>query len=323
VLPTLVRHYGEPYADSSAIPTFYLSRLTREHVTVALNGDGGDESFVGYERYLGNALAERYRRLPDWVRKGVIEPGLRMVPDSLNARSRFRQVRRFAAVAGQPMERRYVRWISMLLPEQKEELYARGFVASLNGTRDGAWLSDLVRAGQALGPLDAAMKVDVESYLPFDLLVKVDITSMAHALEARSPFLDARVMEFAAAVPARLKDPEGRLKHLLKHEFSDLLPRETLERRKIGFGVPIGQWFRNELREMVWNTLLAPRALDRGYFRADGVRRMQEQHSSGQADHTFPLWTLLMLELWHREFVDGAAGPDRCPAAVPAARRTG
>jgi asparagine synthase (glutamine-hydrolysing) len=305
VLPTLVRHYGEPYADSSAIPTFYLAQMTRQHVTVALNGDGGDESFAGYERYLANVMAERYRRLPGWVRGGVVEPLSRLLPDSLDGRSRVRQARRFLAVAAQPMERRYVRWISTLSPETKSSVYHPDFDGALNGTRDGAWLTGLMGTARALGPLDAAMKVDVESYLPYDLLVKVDITSMANSLEARSPFLDHRVMEFAAGLPPALKVRGPRLKHLLKQAFADLLPRATTERRKMGFGVPIGAWFRGELKGFLAETLLSTRARQRGYFQETAVRRLVEQHGKGEADHTFPLWTLLMLELWHRELVDG------------------
>jgi len=305
VLPTLVRHYGEPYADSSAIPTFYLSQMTRQHVTVALNGDGGDESFAGYERYLANVVAERYQRLPGWVRGGVVEPLSRLLPDSLDGRSRVRQARRFLAVAAQPMERRYVRWISTLSPETKASVYHPDFAGSLNGTRDAAWLTGLMDTARALGPLDAAMKVDVESYLPFDLLVKVDITSMANSLEARSPFLDHRVMEFAAGLPPALKVRGSRLKYLLKQAFADVLPRAATERRKMGFGVPIGAWFRGELREFVGETLLSTRARERGYFQEPVVRQLVEQHGRGEADHTFGLWTMLMLELWHREMVDG------------------
>jgi asparagine synthase (glutamine-hydrolysing) len=305
VLPTLVRHYGEPYADSSAIPTFYLAQMTRQHVTVALNGDGGDESFAGYERYLANVVAERYQRLPGWVRGGVVEPMARLMPDSLDGRSRVRQARRFLAVAAQPMERRYVRWISTMSSEVKQSVYDPAFAGSLNGTRDGAWLQTLIGSARALGPLDGAMKVDVESYLPFDLLVKVDITSMANSLEARSPFLDHRVMEFAAGLTPALKVRGTRLKMLLKRAFADMLPRATTERRKMGFGVPVGAWFRGEMRGFLQETVLSPRALQRGYFQAPAVRRLVEQHARGEADHTYPLWSLLMLELWHRELVDG------------------
>jgi asparagine synthase (glutamine-hydrolysing) len=203
------------------------------------------------------------------------------------------------------MERRYVRWVSTVLPEQREYVYSHDFAASLNGTRDGAWLAGLVGAARGLDPMDAAMRVDVASYLPYDLLVKVDITSMANSLEARSPFLDHRVMEFAARLPQAMKVQSSRLKHLLKQAFADLLPRAAAERRKMGFGVPIGHWFRGEMREFVSETLLSSHAVSRGYFEPRALRRLVDQHVTGEADHAFALWTLLMLELWHREIVDG------------------
>jgi asparagine synthase (glutamine-hydrolysing) len=147
------------------------------------------------------------------------------------------------------------------------------------------------------------MASDVASYLPYDLLVKVDITSMANSLEARSPFLDHEVMEFAARLPAGIKFRRGRLKSLLKRAFADLLPPENVNRRKMGFGVPVGQWFRGPLRDLLCDALISPSSLGRGYFREPEVRRLVDEHLGRRADHSFQLWNLLMLELWHREFI--------------------
>jgi asparagine synthase (glutamine-hydrolysing) len=147
------------------------------------------------------------------------------------------------------------------------------------------------------------MAIDVASYLPYDLLAKVDITSMANGLEARSPFLDHEVMEFAARLPVEIKFRGGRLKSLLKRAFADLLPPENVNRRKMGFGVPVGQWFRGPLSDLLRDALLSRRSLDRGYFRESEVRRLADEHLGRRADHSFHLWNLLMLELWHREFV--------------------
>jgi asparagine synthase (glutamine-hydrolysing) len=146
------------------------------------------------------------------------------------------------------------------------------------------------------------MAIDVASYLPYDLLVKVDITSMANSLEARSPFLDHEVMEFAARLPVEIKFRGGRLKSLLKRAFADLLPQENVNRRKMGFGVPVGQWFRGPLRELSQDALLSPRSIERGYFREPEVRRLVAEHLEQRADYSSQLWNLLMLELWHREF---------------------
>ncbi|MGE0132772.1 MAG: asparagine synthase (glutamine-hydrolyzing) [Blastocatellales bacterium] len=312
ILSKLVRHYGEPYADSSAIPTFYVSQMTRQHVTVALNGDGGDESFAGYERYLGNYVAEQLRSVP-----GVALAARalsRVIPDSINPKSRIRQARRFLAVASRPMAERYPRWLTYFQDEMKPLLYSPEFASQLNGQKNGQkndqkndWMKSLFGGAQrldsSLHPVDAAMAVDVMSYLPFDLLVKVDITSMANSLEARSPFLDHEVMEFAARLPVEIKFRGGRLKHLLKRAFADLLPPENVNRRKMGFGVPVGQWFHGPLRELLQDALLSPQSLKSGYFREEEVRRLVDQHLDRRADHSFQLWNLLMLEMWRREFL--------------------
>ena len=305
ILPKLVRHYGEPYADSSAIPTYYVAQMTRRSVTVALNGDGGDESFAGYERYLANYLAERMRAIPG-VAMAARALG-RVIPDSINPKSRVRQARRFLTVASRPMAERYPRWLKMFQDEAKPRLYSREFSGQLNGHADESVRSLFSGLPQPhpLHPVDISMAVDVSSYLPYDLLVKVDITSMANSLEARSPFLDHEVMEFAARLPVEIKFRGGRLKSLLKRAFADLLPPENVNRRKMGFGVPVGQWFRGPMRELLRDALLSSQSIKRGYFREPEVRRLVEEHQERRADNSFQLWNLLLLELWHREFLEG------------------
>jgi asparagine synthase (glutamine-hydrolysing) len=306
VLPTLVRHYGEPYADSSAIPTYYVAKLTREHVKVALNGDGGDECFAGYERYAGGLAADRYGQIPAAVRTLAIEPLSRLIPTSAPRRSRLRQARRFLEVAGQPAPQRYLRWIGYFSPDGKPAFYSSEFMERLAGYRAEPWLfgmwDQLVAGG--LEPLDRMLALDVESYLPYDLLVKMDIATMANSLEARSPFLDHEVMEFCACLPARYKLRRMQHKYLLRKAGSRLLPRETLARRKMGFGVPVGNWMRGELRSWVEDLLLSPRALKRGYFQPEALRQFVWAHLDGRQDQSFQLWALLWLELWHQEFVD-------------------
>ena len=301
ILPQLVRHYGEPYADSSAIPTWYVAQATRRHVTVALNGDGGDESFAGYERYLGNQLAEQLLSIPGFgATAGALS---RALPDSLNPKSRLRQAKRFLGVSTLPMRERYPRWLTFFTGEAKQRLYAGEFADTVGLGREEGWLGAQLAAGPRLAPADAAMRLDVLTYLPFDLLVKVDIATMAHGLEARSPFLDHEVMELAARLPVGMKLRRGRLKHLLKRAFADLLPPENVNRRKMGFGVPVGDWFRGPLRELVRDTLLSRELAARGYFERGEVARLVEEHLEARADHSFQLWSLLFLELWHREFV--------------------
>jgi len=303
VLPKLVRHYGEPYADSSAVPTFYVSQITRSSVTVALNGDGGDESFAGYERYLGNRLAERLLRLPGGA--WSVQALSRVLPDSIDPRNRLRQLKRFLSVASQPMASRYGHWVGYFSETAKRQLYSRDFRASLNGSSPDDWMESLFAQAQGLDPVDAAMAVDVQSYLPYDLLVKVDITSMANSLEARSPFLDHEVMEFAAALPVEMKLRGRQSKYLLKRAFADLLPPENAHRRKMGFGVPVGEWFRGPLRHLLCDSLLSERAISRVYFQPEEIKRLITQHLERHENHSFKLWNLLMLELWHRQFIEG------------------
>ena len=306
VLPTLVRHYGEPYADSSAIPTYYVARLTRKHVTVALTGDGGDECLAGYERYAAGLAADRYARIPAAARRLVMDPLAGLIPGSAPRRSRLGQARRFLQMAGQPAPKRYLGWVGYLPTGGKPTLYSPEFREHLAGHRAERWLLDLwqqvARAG--LDPLDRMLAVDVESYLPNDLLVKMDIVTMASSLEARSPFLDHKVMEFCAALPSGYKVNGTRLKHLLRNVGARLLPRETLSRRKSGFVAPVGDWMRGELRGWTEDLLLSPRALKRGYFQPEALRQLVDGHLEGREDRSFELWALLWLELWHQEFMD-------------------
>jgi asparagine synthase (glutamine-hydrolysing) len=305
VLPTLVRHYGEPFADSSAVPAYHVARLTRRHVTVVLNGDGGDESFGGYERYLGHAWAEHYRRVPALIRRGVAGAAA-IIPESLSRRSRLAQAKRFLQAGDLPPACRYLQWVSFFSDDMKRSLYAPELRQQLAGHRAEDWLAGLYDTARHGGgdAADTLLDVDVRSYLPFDLLVKMDIATMANSLEARSPLLDHKVMEFAAQLPGRFKLRGGRLKYLLKRVGARLLPPENIRRRKMGFGAPVGRWMRNELGPLVDDVLLSPRSLGRGYFRPEAVRHLVRTHRDGKRDLTHQIWALLWLELWHREFVD-------------------
>ena len=300
VIPLLVRHYGEPYADSSAIPTYYVSKLTREHVTVALNGDGGDESFAGYDRYWANSVAERLRRVPGASMSAKALDSL--LPDSHRPKSKARKVHRFLEAATEPMSARYGKWLGYFSEDAKRALYRDQLKLTLDSKRPTGWLADLFENARGLHAVDAAMAVDVQSYLPFDLLVKVDITSMANSLEARSPFLDHEVMEFAARLPVNLKLRGRTSKYLLKKAFPELLPNDLANRPKMGFGVPVGEWMRGPLQELIGDSLLSSDSRSRDVLQPGAVKKMIERHLSRKADHTNTLWALLMLELWRREF---------------------
>ncbi|MEP6922995.1 MAG: asparagine synthase (glutamine-hydrolyzing) [Pyrinomonadaceae bacterium] len=304
VLPTLVEHYGEPYADSSAIPTYYVARETRKHVTVALNGDGGDESFAGYERYMAMRLAERYRQLPRLLRESLIAKVIELIPTSELKRSRARDLKRFLSAASLPSVERYFRWSSAFSSDFKIELYSNEFKHQTASFETSRILGDWFARGNGIGIVDKTMFTDQQTYLPNDLLTKVDIASMAVSLEARSPFLDHKVIEFAASLPEKLKLNGTETKSLLKKAAARVVPREVLYRRKMGFGVPIGKWMRSEMQPFVRETLLGAKSLSRGFFNPLTVKKIVEQHTSGQKDHNQQLWTLLMLELWFQHFID-------------------
>jgi asparagine synthase (glutamine-hydrolysing) len=304
VLPTLVEHYGEPYADSSAIPTYYVARETRKHVTVALNGDGGDESFAGYERYAAMRLAEKYYRLPSFLRDSVIQQAADLLPSSEHRRSRLRDAKRFLRAASLPRVDRYMRWVSVFDTATKADLYSDSFRHQTKELHASDTLEPWFAFANGAGIVDASLLTDIMTYLPNDLLVKVDIATMAVSLEARSPFLDHHVIEFAASLPEKYKLRGLTTKYLLKRVLKKLLPTENLERKKMGFGVPIGHWFRDRLQPFLRETLLSDRALGRGLFKTEVVRQMIELHTRGERDYSHQLWTLLMLELWFQRFID-------------------
>lgn len=304
VLPILIEHYGEPYADSSAIPTYYVARETRKHVTVALNGDGGDESFAGYERYAAMRLADKYSQLPTVLRESVINKAADLLPTSESKRSRLRDAKRFLRAASLPRVERYLRWVSVFDPAAKQELYSTDFRHLTKDVHAADTLNPWFSHANGAGIVDAALLTDIMTYLPNDLLVKVDIATMAVSLEARSPFLDHHVIEFAAKLPERMKLRGLTTKYLLKKVLRKLLPVENLERRKMGFGVPIGHWFRGRLQPFLRETLLAEKSLQRGLFQPGQVRNLVELHTRGERDYAHQLWTLLMLELWFQTFID-------------------
>ncbi len=304
VLPVLVEHYGEPYADSSAIPTYYVSKETRKHVTVALNGDGGDESFAGYERYAAMRIAETYHRLPRALRKAFIETPVNLLPTSELKKSRFRDAKRFLQAANLPKTERYFRWMSTFDRPAKSNLYTADFSKAVSTANAAGYLETWFAKANDTGTLDATLLTDQMTYLPNDLLVKVDIASMANSLEARSPFLDHKLIEFAASLPEHLKMRRFETKSLLKKAAARLVPKEVIYRRKMGFGVPIGKWFRSEMKGFVREVLLSEKSLKRGIVKPEMLEKYVKEHLGAERDHSFQLWTLLMLELWFQRFID-------------------
>ena len=304
ILPKLVEHYGEPYADSSAIATYYVAKETRKHVTVALNGDGGDESFAGYERYFAMRLAEKYHKIPALLRKNLIETAVNAFPTSEIKRSRARDLKRFVRAASLPKVERYFRWVSAIDRQSKDDLYTTDFKNTVEKFDSAQFLEQWFDKTNGSGIVDATMFTDQQTYLPNDLLVKVDIASMANSLEARSPFLDHKVIEFAASLPENIKLRGTETKYLLKKAASRIVPPEVLYRKKMGFGVPLTHWFRGELKDFLREHLLSEKFAKRGIIKSEVVTKLVDEHTNGERDHVWQLWTLLMLELWFQRFID-------------------
>jgi asparagine synthase (glutamine-hydrolysing) len=355
VLPALVRHYGEPFGDSSALPLYYLAQLTRGHVTVALSGDGGDETFAGYPRYLNAVRGAGYPRAADEGKaamKGAAVRGGRVggtgwggvrseatwqlaaanclsrlphgvrraaagaaagLPRGHGSRGTTERLRRFSRYLCLSPEERYADAMSYFPAHLKARLLtteARASIVHARGGEEGIAPSTFAAAFQrADGPalLDRLLQVDTETYLPDDLMVKADIATMAHSLEARAPFLDPPLMELAARIPADLKVRGGETKYLLKRVVGRLLPPEILARPKAGFALPVDRWLRGPLRAYAEELLLTGPAAGRGLFDLRWLREFVDEHMEGRADHSGALWGLMHLELWQQMFLDRAA----------------
>jgi asparagine synthase (glutamine-hydrolysing) len=300
-LQKVAHAYSEPFADSSALPSLALCAMARQTVTVALSGDGGDESFMGYDRHRAMRLAELAARLPGAARgaAGRLAGLLRVT----RTKSTVARARRFGETLAFDPVTQYTHWLTCATPEVKRELYGPALEATLESRAEDD-LREAFEGSDAASLPERAAHADLQRYLPDDLLVKMDIASMAHGLEVRSPLLDHHVVEFAASLPAELK-LRGRVqKYLLKEAFREELPNEIRSRKKMGFGVPVDHWLRHELRSQAYEILLDDRSVRRGYFRKAAVQRLLDEHSAARANHQFVLWALLMLELWHTNFID-------------------
>ena len=302
IAPRIARHYGEPFADSSAIPSFYLAEMTRRHVTVALNGDGGDESFAGYTRYAANVLAGRIERVPAPLRRLGGDLASRL-PESAEQQSARNRLRRLGGSLGLDGAGRYERYVSLFDREQRADLYSDEQRAALGDSQFAAEaIAEPWRQASGADRLDVLLEVDVRTYLPGDLLTKIDIATMAHSLEARSPFLDPELMQFAASIPAPLKLQGMEKKRILRDALRAWLPGSVLDRPKQGFSVPLAGWLRGELRDYSRELLLDPASFGAARFRPGAVETLLDEHSAGR-DHSQRIWALLMLELWQAEVV--------------------
>lgn len=304
----LAWHFDEPFADPSALPTYMVSKLARAHVTVALSGDGGDELFAGYTRYLVESQRTSFERVPRVLRQNLMRPLSQRLPHGAWGRNYLHNV----SLDGVD---RFLDSVSVFTRLTKRSLYTSDFRSQLKDDHlAGAHFHNLANQGQTNDPLDMLLYLDSKSYLPGDILTKVDRMSMAVSLEARTPLLDHKLIEFVTRIPASLKLHAGETKYIFKRAIADFVPSEILHRSKQGFGLPIQQWINEQLREQIRSTLTDNRARGRGYVEQDYVAQLLAEHERGRRDHSASLWALFMLELWHRIFIDDAGAAVGIPA---------
>jgi asparagine synthase (glutamine-hydrolysing) len=337
LLPKLIWHLDEPIADQAALPTYLVCELARKSVTVVLTGEGGDELFAGYPRYLLSFFADVYHKFPAWMKEGIVMKGISFLPNRIPYSKYLKKV----AFSNPDAMNRNVRWMSNFLPEEKERLYSdslkkvlsdnsiskkgwkNGGMESwvngrleewkngrlegwmngrLEGWRDGRVFASLT---DAFGlRLNALMYMDMKTWLVDDILMKVDRMSMATSVEARVPFLDHKLVEFVSGLPPKLKLKGFTTKYILKKTLNGLLPKEILNRRKHAFRVPASKWLQRDLKFLTSEILLSPAAQRREYFNIDYIRQLVNSHLEGRIDAGQKLWNLICLELWHRIYID-------------------
>jgi asparagine synthase (glutamine-hydrolysing) len=297
----IIWHHDEPFADVSSVPTYLVSKMAREHVTVVLSGDGGDEVFGGYERYVIDRRREKFEMIPSFLRRHLLLRLSRALPPGAYGKRYLSGVARDAGP-------RYVASVSSFDSETRKSLFSESFLAALNGHAPEIAFERIFEEPVSRSGLDRQMYLDSKTNLPGDILAKVDRMSMAHSIETRSPLLDHHLIEFAQTIPASLKlaRSNGRWesKYILKRAVAGLIPDKIIYRPKQGFDVPIRRWLNREMKEMVNDLLASPRARERGYFNPKSVASLLQEHNRGTRDNAHSLWALLMLEVWHRIFID-------------------
>lgn len=305
VVDDIVWHFDEPFADSSALPTYMVSKLAREHVTVVLSGDGGDELFGGYTRYTKNLGRSWASKLPSFIRRSFGRLS-RALPNSALGKNYLYNI------SLDPIPR-YIDALSLFNRPNRNKLYSQSMLNALDSDFGIAEeeFQDISRSCESRDSISPMLRLDSLTYLPSDVMVKVDRMTMANSIEARAPLLDHKLIEFASRIPPTMKVKGSETKYILKKAFEGIVPHEILYREKQGFGVPIEEWINSELRERINDTLLDSTAMNRGYFDRSYIELILKEHADRRRDHSHSLWALFMLELWHREFTsnNGLQGP--------------
>ncbi len=317
LLPTMVYHLGEP-ADAYGVGIYLVSKLAAEHVKVVLSGDGGDESFGGYDRYLGQSLVDLYCSLPAMLRHRVLPAIIKRIPESFRYKSIAQRLSWMQTMSMHTGAERYARALGFLrfMPEEKEQLFSSQAMNALDDADSIARMQTFFDADNTNELTDRMLYTDLMTRVSDHNLVMSDRMSMASSLEVRSPFVDPRVIEFAARLPTNMKIRRGQLKYLLRKVAARYIPAELVNLPKQGFGFPVGRWMRSDLKKLVIGRLENSRFVDAGIFRAEYLQRLVQEHMTGKKDHSYRLWLLLSLEIWHdiylqREPVDAVISRTR------------
>lgn len=299
----LVRHLDEPLGDFSIFPTYLVSKMAREHVTVVLSGDGGDELFAGYDAYRADRMYRAYRRLPAFVRHGLVSPAAKLLPPTEKKKGACNKIKRFVEGTQYPEDLQHVRWMIFLAAQEKRLLYGEALraVDMQHGAHD--FMRHHFQHADSQDEINRQLYVDIKTYLCDDIMVKVDRMSMAASLEARAPFLDYRVVEYAATIPSALKLRGKQTKWILKQAMAELLPPQIIKRGKEGFSIPIKNWLKQELRPLMLDVLSPARLKRDGFFDAAYVRRLVDEHLRGVENHSHRLWALTVFGIWHDHYL--------------------
>jgi asparagine synthase (glutamine-hydrolysing) len=301
---TVVHHFDEPFGNPTAILEYILTKHMREHITVALSGDGGDEAFGGYVRYVGAWVAEKYRALPSLITRGVVARVSHILRDDTSGNHANRRVREFLESAWLPREEMYLQWVGYFSEAEKHSLYTKEFASQVAGRDSGDFLRTLFRRGSRLDPLNQLGYVDLSSFLAGNCLEYADRMSMANSLEVRCPFTDHQIVEFGLSIPFAWKYRLGNTKWIVRQAMQGILPESVLRKKKIGFNPPLPTWINSELKPLIAEMLSRKAIERRGIFQPDAVERLLKDHAERKRDNALKIWGLLMLEVWYRMYID-------------------
>jgi asparagine synthase (glutamine-hydrolysing) len=303
MLPEYLSFIDEPYADGSAIPTYHVCRLAKEHVGVALSGEGGDEVFAGYETYAAYRVSQWFRRIPGWIRRGLIAPLVNRIPVSHKKLSLEFRMKRFLGGQDLSVDQAHLWWRIVQTEAEKRNLYSADVLEQFHAEPSGRYFHDAYEHSQAKSALDRLMYIDSTVFLPNDLMIKNDRMSMAHSLETRVPMVDHELTEFMATVPSRIKMPGLRKKHLMRAVMADRLPKSILNKKKVGLEMPYSRWLKHELLDLLRQYCDGGRIAETGLFRPEAVETLIDEHLTDRRDNGRALWGLMNFMMWHEAYI--------------------